>query len=118
MRYACSTHPLYSAGVSRPVISLRLRIRVLRLRKLSMSPCSGDCRSEAALFLAWAAAREVVGDLVEGGELHPRMPHDVVEQPLEHQQHLRPPGYVGMDGEGEHGVVHLPIDPVELVAPH
>src|SRR6476619_2534628 len=36
MRYACSTHALYSAGVSRPIISVRLRISVLRLRQLSL----------------------------------------------------------------------------------
>src|SRR4051812_38200128 len=46
------------------------------------------------------------------------MTADVIEQPLQHQQYLRPAGYVGMDGKREYRVIHFPIDPVELIAPH
>src|SRR5687767_5469536 len=50
MRKACSTRSLYSAGVSSPIMSVRLRIRVLRLRQLStrrlydrvQQPCNLD----------------------------------------------------------------------------
>ena len=41
---------------------------------------------------------EVVGDLVEGAEPHPRVGGDVLVDPFQHQQHLGPPGDVGMDG--------------------
>src|SRR6516225_12243867 len=37
IRYACSTQLTYSAGVSSPIMSVRLRINVLRLRQLSMT---------------------------------------------------------------------------------
>src|ERR1700733_12955353 len=67
--------------------------------------------------LPWMAAAEIVGDLVEGAELHARMLRDIVEHTLQHQQHLRPPRDVGMNGHGEHRVIVFAIDPVELVAP-
>src|SRR5213594_2954444 len=35
MRYACSTQATYSAGVSSPIMSVRLRIKVFRFRQLS-----------------------------------------------------------------------------------
>ncbi len=38
MRKACSTQSTYSAGVSRPIMSVRLRISVLRFRQLSTRP--------------------------------------------------------------------------------
>src|SRR5690625_1115122 len=71
----------------------------------------------------WASApeghppAEVVGHVREGQPLHPAVPADVVEDALEHEQHLRPAGDVGVDGEGEDRVVHLPVHPVELVLP-
>lgn len=40
------------------------------------------------------------------------------DEPLEHEQHLWAAGHVGVDGEGDDAVVLLPVDPVELVAPH
>src|SRR5690349_3073361 len=37
MRYACSTQLTYSAGVTSPIMSVRLRMRVLRFRQLSIA---------------------------------------------------------------------------------
>ena len=35
-----------------------------------------------------------------------------------HQEHLRSATDVGVNRHGEHGVVELSVDPVELIAPH
>ena len=42
---------------------------------------------------------------------------DVLDDPLVHEQHLRVPAHVGVDRQREDGVVHLAVDPVELVHP-
>src|SRR5258706_5280939 len=42
---------------------------------------------------------------------------NIFDYPLEHEQHLRPPRDVRVDRYRESGVVHLAIDPIELVAP-
>src|SRR5207237_10720716 len=63
------------------------------------------------------APREVVRDLVERRPADPVVAVDVLDDPLEHQDHLRPPAHVGVDRHPEDGVVLLAIDVVELVAP-
>src|SRR5262245_37570546 len=60
---------------------------------------------------------EVLSDLLERYPLHAAMRGDVLDDPLEHEQDLRAPGHVGMDRDRERRVVHLAIDPVELVTP-
>ena len=63
-----------------------------------------------------ATGRGSRGDLVERRPAHAVVPVDVLDQPLEHQQHLRPARDVRVDREREDGVVGLAVDPVELVA--
>src|SRR5690606_29506093 len=63
------------------------------------------------------ALAEIVCDLLERSPFDPLMPIDIFDEPLEHQEHLRAARHVGVDGEGEHAVIHLAVDPVELVAP-
>ena len=46
------------------------------------------------------------------------MTDDVIEHSLEHQQHLRTAGHIRMDGHGEDGVIHFPVNPVELISPY
>src|SRR5699024_5509366 len=65
-----------------------------------------------------AALLEVLGDGVEVRPLHTVVAVDVLDEALQHEQHLRPAGDVRVHGDGERGVVHLPVDPVELVLPH
>jgi hypothetical protein len=64
------------------------------------------------------AAQEVVGDLVARHEAHALMRLEMLDQALQHQQHLGAAGDIGVDGDGEDRVVVLAVDPVELVAPH
>src|SRR5580700_1701305 len=63
------------------------------------------------------ALAEVFCDLLEGGPADAVMAADVFDQPLEHHDDLRPAANVRMDGEAERGIVHLAVDPVELLAP-
>ena len=63
------------------------------------------------------AATEIVGNLVERAEPDARVLREIIVDPLEHQQNLRPAGDVRMNGHGEDRVIVLAIDPVELVAP-
>src|SRR5215204_6689217 len=66
---------------------------------------------------AWVTLPEIGGDLLEGRPTHPFVPIDVFDETLQHEQDLRPPGDVGVDGDGEDRVVVLAVDPIELVAP-
>src|SRR5918997_4648457 len=67
-------------------------------------------------------ASRVAPDKVVGDLLH-RRPADavvavyVVDDALEHEQALRPAAHVRVDGQTVRRVVHLTVDPVELVAP-
>src|SRR4051794_13422997 len=61
---------------------------------------------------------EVVGYLLHRRPAYAVVAVDVVDQPLKHQQDLRPARDVRMDGKRVHRVVHLPVYPVELVSPH
>src|SRR5918993_5306762 len=66
---------------------------------------------------AGVALPEIGGDLRKRRPAHPLVPGDVVDEALQHEQHLGPPGDIGVDGDGEDRVVVLAVDPVELVAP-
>src|SRR5215211_698741 len=63
------------------------------------------------------ALDEVVGDLLHRRPADAVVAVDVIDQPFEHQQTLRPAAHIRVDGQAVRRVVHLPVDPVELVAP-
>src|SRR6266436_686401 len=69
------------------------------------------------LFPAWKTPCEIVGHLIHRDELYARMRRDVAVEPFQHQEHLWPPGDIGVNGDGEHRIVIFAIDPVELIAP-
>src|SRR5438445_1522427 len=76
MRYACSTQATYSAGVTSPIMSVRLRIKVLRLRQLSMGfsiPISWAIASGGRRWLSPARPsshrRRTDGPVVGGGRV-------------------------------------------------
>ena len=69
-------------------------------------------RLSPLLPLPRLAHREVLGDLLEARPAHARMPADLVEDALMHQQHMQLAGDVRMDRHGENHVVILAIDPV------
>src|ERR1700728_4388904 len=62
--------------------------------------------------------RKVVGHLVHGAETHAGMTDHVMIEPFQHHQDVRTPRDVRMDGDWEHGIIVLAINPIELVAPH
>src|SRR5215213_5972751 len=63
------------------------------------------------------ALDEVIGDLLHRRPADAVVAVDVVDQALQHKQALRPAAHVWVDGQAVRCVVHLAIDPVELVAP-
>src|SRR5207245_6470523 len=67
----------------------------------------------AFLSLEGVATPEVRCDLLHRHPPHTVVPVDVFDHPLEHEKHLGSPPNVRLHGEGEHGVVHLPLHPVE-----
>src|SRR5215216_1319473 len=87
----------------------------------SVGSLAGRPLLDHTLRSGFAGARvtlpEIGGDLLEGRPPNPVVPIDVVDQALQHEQNLRPPGDVGVDRDREDHVVILAVDPVELVAP-
>ena len=63
------------------------------------------------------ALAEVLGHVGEGHHAHAGMRQHVIDQALQHHQHMRLAGAVGMDGDREDRVVEVAVDPVELVLP-
>src|SRR5581483_6651537 len=66
----------------------RLAMTPTLRRYLTTAAHRSSLRPGCASLLARIAPREVVRDVVEGREFHAGMPADVIEQTLEHQQHL------------------------------
>jgi len=64
------------------------------------------------------AGREIIGNLIEGDPPDALVLFDVVDNSFEHQKDLRMSREIGVEIDGEYGMVQLPVDPVELVAPH
>src|SRR5215208_6428956 len=87
----------------------------------SVGGLAGRPLLDHALRTSGARARvtlpEIGGDLFEGRPPHPVVAIDVFDQALQHEQDLRSPGDVGVDGDGKDCVVILAVDPIELVAP-
>ena len=67
--------------------------------------------------LRGAPVGEVVRDLVERGPADALVRVDVLDDPLVHEEDLRPAAHVGVDRHGEDRVVVLAVDPVERVHP-
>src|ERR1700733_1655656 len=63
------------------------------------------------------ALAKVHGNVLEGRPAYALMPVDIFDQTLQHQNDLRATTDIRMNREAERGVVHLAIDPVELIAP-
>src|ERR1700722_3136606 len=83
--------------------------------RLSFSLSSDD---RGAFFAAERIALpEILCDLLEGRPANTPVAVDVFNQPLEHHNDLRATTHVRMDGEAERRIVHLAVDPVELLAP-
>lgn len=61
---------------------------------------------------------EFLGGLGHGDELDPVERGPAVQQSLEHEKHLRPPGHIRMQGQRDDGVVLLAAHPIELIVPH
>src|SRR5256885_664699 len=77
------------------------------------APGASDAMAEVFMVssLRWDAAstrlavQEVVGDLVARHEAHALMRLEMLDQALQHQQHLGAAGDIGVDGDGEDRVV-------------
>jgi hypothetical protein len=63
------------------------------------------------------AGPELRGSLLKGDKPDALVPAPAVDQPLEHEQHLRAAADVRMQRHGEDGVVQFAVDPVKLVVP-
>src|SRR5919107_1034829 len=66
---------------------------------------------------AGLALPKVVGDLLQGHPANTFVGVYVANKAFEHQEVLWSAGHIRVDGRGIDGVVHLAVDPVELVAP-
>src|ERR671932_2673006 len=87
------------------------------LRRVHTQALSMPQTLDPGRFSPRLARREVVGNLLEGCPLHAGVAVYVVDQALQHKEVLRPARDVRVYGETVHRVVHLAVDPVELVAP-
>src|SRR5919202_1356505 len=112
------SHPMTQTRVPYPRCAVlssgseRRTLRRVHTRALRM-PQTLD----SGLFPPRLALCEVVGDLLEGRPLHAGVAVYVVDQALQHKKVLWPARDVRVYGEAVHRVVHLAVDPVELVAP-
>src|SRR5699024_726523 len=92
---------------------------------VSPEPQSGLVSATVGTWLRQADSRlwveatsEVIGDAREGGPFHFRVRVDVLDQSLQHEQDLWASRDIRVNRHRKRGIVHLAVDPVELVAPH
>src|SRR3981081_3762323 len=99
-------------------------------RSLRTLPCREVCRNEQVgsggptslysyglLVGERMTSAEILGCLFHGDEADALVTAPVLDEALQHQQHLRAAGHVRVQGYREGRVVHLAADPVELGPP-
>src|SRR3954451_8139422 len=111
--------PSYRGPALPPVIPRRSACPVPPASRPLLGKGSGLSSLAAAgsTGVAGIAGGEVAGGVCHEGKFDIVVALHVIEETLEHEQVLWAAGDVGVEGDGEDGVVHLPIDPVELVLP-
>src|SRR5579871_828656 len=64
------------------------------------------------------APPEVFADVLHCQPANALVRVDVGNQTFKDEQDLGPPGNVRMNGDRKHRIVHFPINPIKLIAPH